>query len=80
MVLSKSRYAKFDCDATVGDLSSCIAVVARDWRGMLVFAISKKANTNIPVQVEANAILLAAHIALNFCFCNYIKESDCKVL
>ena len=70
---------KLNCDAAVGDLSSCIAVVARDWRGMLVFAISKKVNTNIPVQVEAYAILLAAHIALNFTFCNCIIESDCKV-
>ena len=44
-----------------------------------MFAISKKVNTNIPVQVEANAILLAAHIVLNFSFCNFIIESDCKV-
>ena len=70
---------KLNCDAAVGDLSSCIAVVARDWRGMLVFAISKKVNTNIPIQAEANAILLAAHIVLNFSFCNCIIESDCKV-
>ena len=70
---------KLNCDAAVGDLSSCIAVVARDWRGMLVFAISKKVNTNIPIQAEANAILLAAHIALNFTFCNCIIDSDCKV-
>ena len=69
---------KLNCDAAVGDLASCI-VVARDWRGMLVFAISKKVNTNILVQVEANVILLAAHIALNFSFCNCIIESDCKV-
>ena len=70
---------KLNCDATVGDLSSCIAVVTRDWRGMLVSAISKKVNTNIPVQAEANAILLAAHIVLNFSCCNCIIESDCKV-
>ena len=70
---------KLNCDAVVGDLSSCIAIVARDWRGMLVFAISKKVNTNIPVQAEPNAILLATHIASNFSFCNCIIESDCKV-
>ena len=46
---------KLNCDAAVGDLSSCIAIVARDWRGKLVFTISKKVNTNIPVQAEANA-------------------------
>ena len=70
---------KLDCDAAVGDLSSRIAVVARDWRGKLVFAISQKVNTNIPVQAEANAILLAVHFVLNFSFCNCIIESDCKV-
>ena len=45
----------------------------------LVFAISKKVNTNIPIQAEANAIQLVVHIALNFSFCNCIIESDCKV-
>ena len=70
---------KLNCDVAVGDLSSCIAIVVRDWRGKLVFAISKKVNTNIPVQAKANAILLAVHIALNFSFCNCIIESDCKV-
>ena len=70
---------KLNCDAAVGDLSSCIAVVTRDWRGQLVFAISQKVNTNIPVQAKANAILLAVHFVLNFSFCNCIIESDCKV-
>ena len=70
---------KLNCDAVVGDLALCIAIVARDWEVMLVFAISKKVSTNIPVQVEANAILLVAHIALNFSCCNCIIESDCKV-
>ena len=70
---------KLNCDATVGDLSSCIAIVARDWRGKLVFAISKKVNTNIPAQAEANAILLAIHIAINFSFCSCVIESDRKV-
>ncbi|KAL0010997.1 hypothetical protein SO802_006105 [Lithocarpus litseifolius] len=70
---------KLNCDAAVGDLSSCIAIVARDWRGNLVFAISKKVNTNVPVQAEAFAILLAVHIAINFSCCSCIIESDCKV-
>ncbi|XP_023887886.1 uncharacterized protein LOC112000011 [Quercus suber] len=70
---------KLNFDAAVGDFSSCIAVVARDWRGKLVFVISKKVNTNIPVQAEANAILLAIHFAVNCSFCNCIIESDCKV-
>ncbi|XP_075636485.1 uncharacterized protein LOC142608673 [Castanea sativa] len=49
---------KLNCDAAVGDLSSCIAIVTRDWRGKLVFAVYKKVDTNIPVQAEANAILV----------------------
>ena len=44
-----------------------------------MFAISKKVNTNITIQAEANAILLAVRIALNSSFCNCIIESDCKV-
>lgn len=44
-----------------------------------MFAISKKVNTNIPVQVEVNVILLAVHIALNFSFCRCVIESDYKV-
>ncbi|KAK9995551.1 hypothetical protein SO802_020237 [Lithocarpus litseifolius] len=70
---------KLNCDAAVGDLSSCKAIVARDWRRKLVFAISKKVNTNITIQAEAYAILLAIHIAINFSFCSCVIESDCKV-
>ena len=44
-----------------------------------MFAISKKVYTNIPVQAEAYAILLAVHIAINFSFCSCVIESDCKV-
>ena len=70
---------KLNCDVAIEDMSSCIAIVAKDWRGKLVFAISKKVNTNIPVQVETNAILLAVHVALNFSFCRCVIKSDCKV-
>ena len=70
---------KLNCDAAVGDLSSCIAFGAWDWRGKLVFVISKKVNTNTPFQAKANAILLAVHIALNFSFCRCVIDSDCKV-
>lgn len=38
-------------------------MVARDWRGKLVFSYSKRVNTNIPVQAEAEAILWALHLA-----------------
>ena len=70
---------KLNCDVAIEDMSSCIAIVAKDWRRKLVFAISKKVNTNIPVQVETNAILLAVHVALNFSFCRCVIKSDCKV-
>ena len=71
---------KLNCDALVGDMSSCVAIIARDGRGKLVFAIFKKVNTNIPFQAEANAILLVVHIAaLNFSFCRCVIESDCNV-
>ena len=69
---------KLNCDAAIGDLSSCIAIVARDWKGKLGFAISKNVNTNIPIQAEVYASLLAVHIAINFFFCSCVIESDCK--
>ncbi|XP_065625195.1 uncharacterized protein LOC136065634 [Quercus suber] len=65
---------KLNCDAAVGNLSSCIAVVARDWRGKLVFVISTKVNTNISIQAKATAILLAVHFAVKCSFCNCIIE------
>jgi hypothetical protein len=40
---------KLNCDAAVGMDFSCVVVVARDWRGELVFALSKKAKTIIPL-------------------------------
>uniref|UniRef100_A0A2N9GSU9 Uncharacterized protein n=1 Tax=Fagus sylvatica TaxID=28930 RepID=A0A2N9GSU9_FAGSY len=39
---------KVNCDAAVGDALSTLAVVVRDWRGIVVLAISRKANTSIP--------------------------------
>ena len=40
----KCGVIKINCDAVVGSRFSSIAVVARDWRGKLVFALSKKAS------------------------------------
>ena len=48
---------KINCDATVGRHFSSIVAVAHDWRGNMVFAFSKKVNTIIPLQAEAEAIL-----------------------
>ena len=47
---------KINVDATFNDGCSSIAVVARDWRGELVFACTKRVYTNLPLQVEAEAI------------------------
>ena len=46
---------KINCDAAVGLDKSFIAIVARDWRGELVFAYTKQVETNVPVQAEAEA-------------------------
>lgn len=48
--------------------SSSIAAVARDWRGELVFACSKRVNTTLPLQAEAEAINRAVNLALNLDF------------
>ena len=52
-----SRCLKFNCDAAVGPSFSSITLFARDWRGKVVLALSKKAYTTNPLQVEAEAIL-----------------------
>uniref|UniRef100_A0A2N9HSP4 RNase H type-1 domain-containing protein n=1 Tax=Fagus sylvatica TaxID=28930 RepID=A0A2N9HSP4_FAGSY len=51
-------------DAAVGLSSSSIAVVARNWRGEVVLARSKRVNTKIPLQAEAKALLWAGHTAV----------------
>uniref|UniRef100_A0A2N9ETV9 Reverse transcriptase zinc-binding domain-containing protein n=1 Tax=Fagus sylvatica TaxID=28930 RepID=A0A2N9ETV9_FAGSY len=48
-----SRCLKFKCDAAIGPSFSSIALVARDWRGKVVLALSKKAYTTNPLQAEA---------------------------
>ena len=48
---------KFNCDAAVGSDKSFIAIVARDWRRELVFAHTKRVETNVPVQAEAEALI-----------------------
>ena len=47
---------KINVDAAIGPFHSSIALVARDWRGDLVFACSKKAKTTFPLQAEAEAV------------------------
>jgi hypothetical protein len=70
---------KLNCDATINSTSSALAVVARDWRGNLVFAFSKRVDTNIPIQVETEALLQAASIASRYRILAVCLESDCQV-
>ena len=57
---------KINCDAAVGPRFSSLTVVAKDWRGNLVFALTKKANTNIPLQAEVEALLWACLIVVEY--------------
>uniref|UniRef100_A0A2N9G7C7 Reverse transcriptase domain-containing protein n=1 Tax=Fagus sylvatica TaxID=28930 RepID=A0A2N9G7C7_FAGSY len=70
---------KINCDAAVGPRFSSIAVVARDWRGKLVFAFSKKVETILPLQAEAEAIIWAGQLAIAHDLSKVIVESDCKI-
>ena len=47
---------KINLDAAVGQSFSMLAVVAKDWRGDLIFTCLNKANTNSPFQVEVEAL------------------------
>ena len=44
---------KCNYDAAVGLSFSSIAVVAIDWKGKVVLALSKKVNTTIPLQARS---------------------------
>jgi hypothetical protein len=46
---------KINCDAVVSESHAVISIVARDWRGFLVFAYAMRVNTNSLVQAEAEA-------------------------
>ena len=59
---------KMNCDAVVGLDHSFIAIVARDWRGDLIFSMSKRVETNLLIQAEAKAINLATCVAVNHGF------------
>jgi hypothetical protein len=78
--LLEQEFIKLNCDAAVGSRFSSIAVVARDWRGNLVFAFTKKVNTIIPLQVEAEGLLWAGQLASSHELGKVILESDCKLI
>ena len=66
-------------DADVGPHCSSIASVARDWRWELIFACSKRMNTILSLQAEAEAIKWALTLAANLEFKAIIIESDTQV-
>uniref|UniRef100_A0A2N9HLN9 Ribonucleotide reductase large subunit domain-containing protein n=1 Tax=Fagus sylvatica TaxID=28930 RepID=A0A2N9HLN9_FAGSY len=74
------NYIKINCNATIGSSCSILAVVARDWRGTFVLALSKKANTTIPLQAEAEAILWAVQIASDRGWNSVIVEKQAWVV
>ena len=77
--LPTSSYIKFNTDAVVGLTSSSIAVVARNWRGTVVLACSKKVNTTIPLQAEAKALVWASHLFVELGVDKVVFKSDSKV-
>jgi len=67
---------KFNCDAAIGVLCSSITVMAIDWRGTVVLALSKKVDTTIFLQAETIAIGCATSIASFMGLEKTIFESD----
>lgn len=63
----------------MGTHCSSIASVARDWRGELVFACSKRVNTIFPLQAEAEVIKWALTLVANLEFEVIIIESNSQV-
>ena len=60
----EQRVIKLNCDAAVNQNRPYVAIVARDWRVTLVFAMSKRVETIIPLQADAEAINWATQQAL----------------
>ncbi|KAK9988249.1 hypothetical protein SO802_028488 [Lithocarpus litseifolius] len=69
---------KINVDAVWSTVSSSIAAIARDWRGDVVFAYSKRVNTTLPLQAEAEAIIWALNLATNLDVDSISIESDSK--
>ena len=69
---------KINVDATIGPNYSSLALVARDWRGDLVFACSQQAKTTFPFQTEVGAVRWALSMATKLEAENVI-EIDSKI-
>ena len=70
---------KLNVDAAVGAHHSTVAVIARDWRGELVFVCSKKVNTTLLLKAEAEALLWALQLAEPLNSAPIILEGDSQV-
>ena len=57
---------------------SLIAIVVRDWKGDLIFSMSKRVETKLPIQAKAKAINLATCVVVNRGFEHVVVESDAK--
>ena len=70
---------KFNVDAVVEDAHSTIAIVARDWRRIVVLALSKKVYATIPLQAEAEALVWALTVSVDLNLERVYFESDSKI-
>ena len=77
-VRPKQGSIKINCDAAEGSNHSFIALVSRNWRGDLVFALSKRVEANFPLQAEAEAIKWASRVAAGHGLARFVIESDAK--
>ena len=62
----------------MGLYHSFSVIVVRDKRGDLVFSLSKRVETNLPLQVEAKAINWAASLAVERGSKNLVVKNDTK--
>ena len=71
---------KINVDAVVSPRFSVIAVITRDWKGKVVFAGSRKVNTTIPFQAEAEAVRWALSLVPDL-RCDFVSiETDSQVV
>ena len=71
---------KINVDAAIGPRFFVIAAITRDWRGNVVFAGSRKVNTTIPLQAEAEAVRWALSLAPNLRYDSVSVETDSQVV
>ena len=70
---------KINVDAAIGLNFFAVVVVARDWRGRLVFACSQKVNTTFPLKAEAKAVKWAFLLAAKLEVEGIYIETDSKI-